>query len=135
MVRRGSKRERKDVNLSQQMTLLGLAAMIFYSVLLAAGIVGVNVMPQFLVSAFIFLTSGRLMRQLARNLPAKEKPEKKKTSEPDWAWLSQFLNWFMALLIIGLLALWVMKPVGVSFFDSLKHHQPDSQPYFSDSIP
>ncbi len=125
-----------NVNLSQQMTLLGLAAVVFYGILLGTGVVGVDVMPQFLVSAAIFLTSGRLMRQVARNLPQKEQVEKKKTGpEPDWAWLTQFLNWFMALLIIGILALWVMKPVGVSFFDSLKQHQPKSQPYYSDSIP
>ena len=121
------------------MTLLGLAAVVFYGILLGTGVVGVDVMPQFIVSAAIFLTSGRLMRQVARNLPErehKEKVEKKKTApEPDWAWLTQFLNWFMALLIIGILALWVMKPVGVSFFDSLKEHQPRSQPYYSDQIP
>ena len=38
-----------NVNLSQQMTLLGLAAMVFYAILLATGTVGTDVMPQFMV--------------------------------------------------------------------------------------
>ena len=124
-----------NVNLSQQMTMLGLAAMVFYAILLATGTVGTDVMPQFMVSAIIFLSSGRLMRNAARNLPRKEPVEKPPGTEPDWAWLSQFLNWFMALLIIGVLALWVMKPIGVSFVDALKQHKPVSHPYYSDSVP
>lgn len=126
------------MNLSQQMTLLGLAAMVFYAILLATGTVGTDIMPQFMVSAIIFLSSGRLMRKAARNLPRKERKEpveKPPRVEPDWAWLSQFLNWFMALLIIGVLALWVMKPIGVSFVDALKEHKPVSHPYYSDSVP
>ena len=107
----------------------------FYAILLATGTVGTDVMPQFMVSAIIFLTSGRLMRQAARNLPQKEKPEKRPRVEPDWEWLGQFLNWIMTLLVVGALALWIMKPIGVSFVDALKQHKPVSQPYFSDSIP
>lgn len=129
-----------NANLSQQMTLLGLAAMVFYAIMLATGIVGLDVMPQFMVSAVIFLSSGRLMRMAARNLPPKEvdeEAEQKKSVrvEPDWAWLSQFLNWAMALIIIGVLALWVMKPIGVSLIDAIQQHNPVSQPYFSDFIP
>lgn len=127
-----------NANLSQQMTLLGLAAMVFYAVMLGAGVVDLDVMPQFMVSAVIFLSSGRLMRMAARNLPTKEtdeKEEKRPRSETDWAWLSQFLNWAMALIILGALALWVMKPVGVSMIDAVQQHKPDSQPYFSDFIP
>ena len=129
-----------NVNLSQQMTLLGLAAMAFYAVMLATGVVGLDVMPQFMVSAIIFLSSGRLMRMAAKNLPRKEideKAEQKKRDkvEPDWDWLGQFLNWAMALVVIGALALWIMKPVGVSFVDAIRQHSPESQPYFSDFIP
>lgn len=129
-----------NANLSQQMTLLGLAAMVFYAVMLGAGIVGLDVMPQFMVSAVIFLSSGRLMRMAARKLPPKEvdeEAEKKKAArvEPNWDWLSQFLNWAMALLIIGALALWIMKPIGVSLVDAVQQHRPVSQPYFSDFIP
>jgi hypothetical protein len=122
------------------MTLLGLAAMVFYAVMLAAGIVDLDVMPQFMVSAIIFLSSGRLMRMAARNLPEKEvdaKAEEKKRNKPkpDWEWLSQFLNWAMALVVIGGLALWIMKPIGVSMVDAIQQHKPESQPYFSDFIP
>lgn len=133
-----------NANLSQQMTILGLAAMVFYAVMLGMGIVGLDVMPQFMVSAVIFLSSGRLMRMAARNLPPKEvdeEAEKKKQEreqariEPDWAWLSQFLNWAMALVVIGVLALWIMKPIGVSLVDAIQQHKPDSQPYFSDFVP
>lgn len=127
-------------NLSQQMTLLGLAAMVFYAIMLATGVVDLDVMPQFMVSAVIFLSSGRLMRMAARNLPPKEEDEKKEREkpprvEPDWAWLSQFLNWAMALIILGVLALWVMKPIGVDLVDAIQQHKPNSQPYFSDFIP
>lgn len=129
-----------NLNLSQQMTLLGLAAMVFYAIMLATGVVGLDVMPQFMVSAIIFLSSGRLMRAAARNLPRKEEDEdkvrkKRPRSETDWAWLSQFLNWAMALLILGVLALWVMKPVGVSMIDAYKQHRPESQPYHSNFVP
>lgn len=126
-----------NLNLSHQMTLLGLAAMAFYAVLLATGTVGLDVMPQFMVSAIIFLSSGRLMRQAARKLPKKEQKEQpqKARTEPDWDWLAQFLNWFMALLVIGILALWIMKPVGVSFVEAIKQFQPDSHSYYSDAVP
>jgi len=129
-----------NVNLSQQMTLLGLAAMVFYAVMLATGVVGIDVMPQFVVSAVIFLSSGRLMRLAARKLPPKEIDEKKekiKQAKPktDWEWLTQFLNWAMALAILAGLALWIMKPVGVSLVDAIKQYKPHSQPYYSDHIP
>ena len=129
-----------NTNLSQQMTLLGLAAMVFYAIMLATGVVGFDVMPQFMVSAVIFLSSGRLMRMAARNLPPKEvdeEAEKKKAArvKPDWDWLNQFLNWAMAFIVIGILALWVMKPIGVSLVDAIQQHKPDSQPYFSDFVP
>lgn len=129
-----------NVNLSHQMTLLGLAAMVFYAVMLATGVVDLDVMPQFMVSAIIFLSSGRLMRIAAKKLPPKEVDEeaeekKRSKAKPDWEWLTLFLNWAMALIVIGVLALWIMKPVGVSMVDAIKEHKPHSQPYFSDFIP
>jgi len=123
------------------MTLLGLAAMVFYAVMLATGVVGIDVMPQFVVSAVIFLSSGRLMRMAARKLPPKEvdeeEEERKKQAEKktDWEWLTQFMNWVMALIILAGLALWIMKPVGVSLVDAIKQYTPDSHPYYSDHIP
>lgn len=114
------------MNLSQQMTFLGLVALLYYAVLLATGAVGVDVMPQFVVSAILFLSSGRLMRRAAfkksrdrdsadNDAKEKEKPRK----EPNWALRTQILNWVMATVIISALGLWVMKPVGVSFREML----------------
>ena len=117
------------------MTLLGLAAMAFYAILLATGTVGTDVMPQFVVSAIIFLSSGRLLRGAARKLPHKEKPDPTDRIEPDWNLLSKLLNWFMALLIVGVLALWLIKPVGVSFVDAYIFLEPPEHTYHSDPAP
>ena len=107
------------MNLSQQMTLLGLAALAYYGILLATGVVSMDVMPQFVVSAIIFLSSGRFLRQARIRIREKQPEEESERSrrEPNWALRTQVLNWVMALLIIGALALWVMKPVGVSFWE------------------
>lgn len=109
------------MNLGKQMTFLGLLSLGYYAVLLGTGVVSIDVMPQFVVSAIIFLSSGRLMRKSAtvrstrkdRGADGKEKPE------PNWALRTQILNWIMATLIICALGLFVMKPVGVSFFEML----------------
>lgn len=101
----------------RQMTILGLAALCYYAVLLASGVVGTDVMPQFVVTAVIFLSSGRLLRRGARSQTQKKRDDKKPEKEPDWTFRAQILNWVMALLIIGALGLWVMKPVGVSFLE------------------
>ena len=108
------------MNLGQQMTLLGLVALGYYAVLLGMGVVGTDVMPQFMVSAIIFLSSGRLMRKAARSGSKKKTTEDKPGKEPNWALRTQILNWVMATLIICALGLWVMKPVGVSFLDMLR---------------
>ena len=110
------------MKLSQQMTFLGLAALTYYAVLLATGVVNAEVMPQFLVSAIIFLSSGRLIRNGARKRAQKEAdadPKKKQRPEPNWALRTQILNWVMAALIICALGLWVMKPVGITFLEFL----------------
>ena len=107
------------MNLSQQMTLLGLAALAYYGILLATGVVSMDVMPQFVVSALIFLSSGRFLRQARAHSREKnsEEDQERPRREPNWALRTQILNWVMALMIMGVLALWVMKPVGVSFWE------------------
>lgn len=110
------------MNLSQQMTLLGLVALVYYGVLLATGVVSTDVMPQFVVSAVLFLSSGRLMRKVSTRQSGKKNSvnnEEKPHKEPNWALRTQILNWVMAILIISALGLWVMKPVGVSFVELL----------------
>ncbi len=106
---------------AQQMTLLGLVALAYYAVLVASGVVSTDVMPQFIVSAVIFLSSGRLLRGMARSR-VKDEPKNengKPRPEPNWALRTQILNWVMVGLIMCALGLWIMKPVGVSFFEML----------------
>jgi len=116
-------------NLSNQMTLLGLAAMVFYGALLATGTVGTDVMPQFIASALVFLSSGRLMRKPAAQKSEdddKTKPEKK---EIDWDKMTPLLNWGMSVLIISALSVWIMKPVDVSFAEALLSLIPNETTY------
>ncbi len=105
------------MNLSRQMTILGLVALVYYAVLLAAGVLSTDVMPQFIVSAIIFLSSGRLLRKTVHTRSKDQDDQDKPRKEPNWALRTQILNWTMALLIMCALGLWVMKPVGVSFFE------------------
>jgi len=105
------------------MTFLGLAALAYYAVLLAAGVLSAAVMPQFLATAVIFLSSGRLIRSSTRKQADStddDESKKKPRVEPNWALLTQLLNWGMTLIILSLLALWVMKPVGVPFLEFLQ---------------
>lgn len=111
------------MNLSQQMTLLGLVALVYYAILLASGVVSTDVMPQFVVSAVLFLSSGRLMRKASfkqgRTKGKAEEEDEEPRKEPNWALRTQILNWVMTALILSALGLWVMKPVGVSFAEML----------------
>jgi len=111
------------MKLSQQMTFLGMAALMCYAALLAMGVLSAAVMPQFLVTAVIFLSSGRLIRNGARiktNEDEDDESEKKPRVEPNWALWTQILNWGMSVLILSVLGLWVMKPVGVPFLEFLQ---------------
>jgi hypothetical protein len=104
------------------MTFLGLAALVYYAVLLAAGVLSAAVMPQFVVTAVIFLSSGRLLRSGVRKQADNTDDESKKKPrvEPNWAFWTQILNWGMTLIILSILALWVMKPVGMPFLEFLQ---------------
>ena len=109
------------MNPGRHMTFLGLLALAYYAVLLASGAVSTDVMPQFVVSAILFLSSGRLLRKTsAIRVKDKKKVElDKPRKEPDWALRTQVLNWVMTILVLLVLGLWVMKPVGVSFLEML----------------
>lgn len=109
------------MKLSQQMTFLGVVALMYYVILLAMGILSAAVMPQFLVTAIIFISSGRLIRNGARRRTDEDEDDSKKKPkvEPNWAFWTQVLNWGMAILILCALGLWVVKPVGVSFLEFL----------------
>ncbi len=101
--------------LSLQMTLLGLAVLAFYAGLLVTGRVSVEVLPQFAVSAVIFLCSGRIMRQMAAKLPERDKEEAEEKPEPDWALRTLILNWVAAAAIVGVVAIFLVKPAGMTF--------------------
>ncbi|MCF6267326.1 MAG: hypothetical protein L3J57_12375 [Desulfuromusa sp.] len=111
------------MKLSQQMTFLGLAVLTCCTVLLITGGLSSAAMPQFLVTAFIFLSSGRLIRNGARKRTdeyGNDGSKKKPHVEPNWALRTQILNWGMTVLIICTLGLWVMKPAGVPFLEFLQ---------------
>ena len=108
------------MKLSQQMTFLGIAALMYYVVLLATGVLSTAVMPQFVVTAVIFLSSGRLIRNGARKRSDEDdESNKEPRKEPNWALRTQILNWGMTVFIICALGLWIMKPVGISFVEFL----------------
>lgn len=126
-----------NAKMSQHLTLLGLCAMIFYGVMLASGTLSVEVMPQFVISALIFLTSGRLLRRTSRAAAEDEESAEKPRRpgfETDWPWLTALLNWTAALLVMAVLALFILKPVGVSFSEAFQHSSAHEH-YYSSAIP
>ncbi|KIH75627.1 hypothetical protein SAMN05660860_00229 [Geoalkalibacter ferrihydriticus] len=111
-----------NAKLSQHMTLLGLCSVAFYGVMLASGKLSIEVMPQFLISAAIFLMSGHVMRKAVRIKSkdheedrAQTKPEKAEREETDWPFMTNLLNWTAALLVVGIMAIFIMKPAGITF--------------------
>jgi len=103
-----------NAKLSRQMTLLGLGVLAFYAGLLGTGQVSIEILPQFAISAVVFLCSGKIMRQMAARLPDREEDETEKP-EPDWALRTQVLNWTAAATVITIVALFLVKPPGMTF--------------------
>ncbi len=119
------------------MILLGLCAVIFYTVMLISGKLPIEAMPQFIISAVIFMSSGHFMRKAARAMAREEEEEddtKQKRKEADWPWLTTLLNWTAAFFVIGTMAILLMKPIGVTFTDAIKATKTNDH-YFSHSIP
>ena len=104
-------------NLSRQITLLGFGAMAFYGSLLASGQVSIEILPQFAVSAIFFLFSGKIMRQMASRMPARETKEK---PEIDWAFRTAILNWVAASAIISIMVIILVKPADMTYVDLLQ---------------
>jgi len=125
-----------NARLSQHLTLLGLCSMIFYGVMLGTGKLSIEVMPHFVISAVIFLTSGRLMRKGARSQEEvdKEEEKRKKQAEVDWEWFTAMFNWTMALVVMGTLTIFLMKPLGSSFIQALKNVTPHAH-YVDTTVP
>ncbi|MDY6849118.1 MAG: hypothetical protein AB7F20_14290 [Geoalkalibacter sp.] len=132
-----------NAKIGQHMTLLGICAMAFYGAMLASGKLSIDVMPQFVVSAAIFLTSGRIMRRAARMMARdneeeqeeEEKTRKSKPIEADWPFLTQLLNWTAALLVVGVMAIFLMKPIGLSWSESFSSADISDDHFFSKHIP
>lgn len=123
-------------NLGQYLTVLGFCALVFYGVMHGCGYLDLAAMPQFVVTAVIFLTAGRMLKKVRLGGGAEE--EEKETGplrrEPDWAWLTAFMNWTAALLIIALMAILLMKPADLSLLDAFKF-SPAQTSFFAGAVP
>jgi hypothetical protein len=104
-----------NAKLSRQMALLGLGVLVFYAGLLATGQVSIEILPQFAISAVVFLCSGKIMRQIASKLPARENEDADEQPEPDWEMRTLVLNWLAAFAVIAIVALFIVKPAGMTF--------------------
>lgn len=104
-----------NAKLSRQMAILGLGALAFYAGVLATGHASLEILPQFAISAVIFLCSGKVMRQMAEKLPAREQPESEEREEPDWELRNLILNWVAAAAVVSIVALFLVKPASMSF--------------------
>jgi len=103
--------------LSRQMTLLGLGVLAFYAGVLATGHASLEILPQFAISAVIFLSSGKIMKQMAEKLPAKEETENEEVEEPNWELRNLVLNWVAAAAVVSIVALFLVKPASMTFND------------------
>ena len=101
--------------LSRQMTLLGLGVLAFYAGVLGTGHASLEILPQFAISAVIFLSSGKIMKQMAAKLPAKEETESEEVEEPNWELRNLVLNWVAAAAVVSIVALFLVKPASMSF--------------------
>jgi ABC-type Fe3+ transport system permease subunit len=104
-----------NAKLSRQMTLLGLGVLAFYAGVLGTGHASLEILPQFAISAVIFLSSGKIMKQMAEKLPAKEEKESEKVEEPNWELRNLVLNWVAAAAVVSIVALFLVKPASMTF--------------------
>ena len=106
-----------NAKLSRQMTLLGLGVLAFYAGVLGTGHASLEILPQFAISAVIFLSSGKIMKQMAEKLPAKEETENEEVEEPNWELRNLVLNWVAAAAVVSIVALFLVKPASTTFND------------------
>lgn len=110
-----------NAKISLQMTLLGLGVMVFYAGLIASGQVSMEILPHYAISAVIFLCSGRIMRQLAAKLPPREEGEVNPYRLiPDWSMRTAMLNWMAASVLVSVMAIFLVKPDGMTFTEMLQ---------------
>jgi len=106
-----------NAKLSRQMTLLGLGVLAFYAGVLGTGHASLEILPQFAISAVIFLSSGKIMKQMAEKLPAKDETESEEVEEPNWELRNLVLNWVAAAAVVSIAALFLVKPASMTFND------------------
>jgi hypothetical protein len=122
-----------DTRLSNYMTLIGLCAMAFYGMMMATGTMSISVMPQFIISAVIFLTSGRIMKKAAKRMRSQSREA---VAQPpiffgiNW----QKYTWPTALIALLIMTLLMIKPIGVSPQDFLSKTEP-SDLFYAPAIP
>ena len=104
-----------NAKLGRQMTMLGLGLLAFYAAVLATGQASLEILPQFAVSAVIFLSSGKIMRHLAKGLPAKDAQDDEEVEKPNWELRNLILNWVAAATVISIVALFLVKPTSMTF--------------------
>ena len=123
-------------NLGQYLTVLGLCSLGFYIVMLGYGYLDLAAMPQFVVTAAIFLTAGRMLKKVRLGAGEEEegKGEGPTRREPDWDWLTAFTNWTAALLLIALMAILLMKPADLSLLEAFKF-SPARSTFFAGDVP
>jgi len=103
-----------NAKLSRQMTIIGLGTLVFYACVLGTGHASLEILPQFAISAVIFLCSGKVMRQMAEKLPAKDQPESEEVEEPNWELRNLILNWVAAATVVSIVALFLAKPTSMT---------------------
>ena len=96
------------MKLGNLMTLLGLCAMGAYGLMLISGTFTFAEMPQFIMSALVFMVSGKVMRSVA--LQAGERKRIKPQKKMDL----QLLSWVAGLSLLSFLALLLLIPFGAS---------------------
>jgi len=106
-----------NAKLSRQMTLLGLGVLAFYAGVLGTGHASLEILPQFAISAVIFLSSGKIMKQMAEKLPAKEETEGEEVEEPNWELRTLVLHWVVGAAVVSIVALFLVKPASMIFND------------------
>lgn len=110
-----------NAKLSIQMTLLGLGVLVFYAGLIVSGQVSLEILPHYAISAAIFLCSGRMMRHIASKLPPREAAEDNPYRLiPDWSMRTAMLNWLAAGVLVSIMALFLVKPDGMTFTEMLQ---------------
>lgn len=123
-----------NASMSQQMTILGLVATIFYGIMIGTGQASLELMPQFIISAMIFLTSGRIMRKASRQMARPNQEQEDAERKPlNLAWL-RYLNRIAAFFAFVLLAVLLVKPIGVPL-DEFVIHVTAADHFFAASVP